>query len=268
MDLAYIAPTSHLDTISAKGGILLALAHLIDDEGKNKYARFHRRKADQGYRVILDNGLFEGAQVDTPALLHRAGLIKAQAVCAPDVLYNSAETIKAFKQFIRAKQDKGMVFDVMGIPQANHPSEWWDCFRFMDLSPDCNLIGLSILSIPRAFNASLGVTGITAARVHIIRQLYLYEILLGRRITRCHLLGLGESLYDLTLAHRLLPVTVASNDSTSCFVHGENLVKYTQMGKIPGGKILKRLDFSDRDLTDEQEEAVRWNIKIAHNLSH
>lgn len=267
MQLAYIAPTAYLDKISAKGGILLALAHLIDDAGKNDYTKFHRRKAQEGHRIICDNGLFEGAQVDTDTLLHRAGLIGAHVVCAPDVLYNSSETIKSFKRFIKAKQDAGMVFDVMGIPQADNPVDWWECFKFMDLSSDCKLIGLSILSVPQSFNVFLGTTGITASRVWLIKQLYLYEILLGRRITPCHLLGLGESLADLIVASRLVPHSVISNDSSSAFVHGAAEVKYTPLGKIPLGKIKDKLNFSfNGPLHPEQEIAIKHNMHIAHTL--
>ncbi len=59
MKLAFITPTSCLEQYSSQGDIYLALAHLIDDNGTNEYARFHRREAEKGRRVILDNGLFQ-----------------------------------------------------------------------------------------------------------------------------------------------------------------------------------------------------------------
>ena len=264
MDLAFITPTTYLERYAALGDFHLALAHLIDDEGKNEYTRFYRLQSEQGKRVYLDNGLFEGNQVPTEDLLHRATLIQAHTVCAPDVLYDSSGTIKAFKEFVRAKQDRGLVFDIMGIPQASNPTDWWECFRFMELSRDCNIIGLSILSIPKSFNEFIGTTGITAARMWLIRQLYLYEILLGRRITKCHLLGLGDHLGDITLANRLLPDTIVSNDSSSAFVHGMRDIMYSKLGRIPGGKIKAKLDFAfDQDLTLEQLGAITHNIATA-----
>lgn len=247
MKLAFITPTAYLNKYAKQGDFYLALAHLIDDDGKNEYARFHRREAQQGKRVILDNGLFEGAQVSTDQLLRRAEVIGAQVVCAPDVLFDSKGTIKAFKQFIKDKQELGAVFDVMGIPQANNPVEWWECFQFMQSQSDCNMVGLSILSVPESFATSAReagyADGITGPRCYLIRELYALSVLSGTRLKPMHLLGLGESYGDVVLANRLLPRDVVSNDSSSTFVHGAAKVRYRQDGNIPGGKIREKLDF-------------------------
>lgn len=267
MKLALITPTNYLNKFATQGDFYLALAHLIDDEGKNEYARFHRRESEKGRRVILDNGLFEGAQVSPEALIQRARVIKAQTVCAPDVLYDSKGTIKGFKSFIRLKHEEGLVCDIMGIPQADNPSDWWECFQFMDLHAECNLIGLSILSIPRAFRNSIGPTSrpITDSRVHLIRQLYAFSYFSGHRITPCHLLGLGESYRDVIEAIKLLGRDIISNDSSSAFVHGMHNVRYRTGGFIPGGKIHEKLDFDlpSNVLNKEQTDAIQDNINEA-----
>lgn len=269
MDLALITPTSFLEKYARRGDIYLALAHLIDDEGQNEYASFHRREAEKGRRVILDNGLFEGSQVSTEALLRRAQAIRASVVCAPDSLYDTLGTIKAFKQFIRDKHEFGLVCDVMGIPQADNSADWWECFRFMELSKECSLIGLSILSIPQSFTDDSWTRPITDSRMYLIRQLANYESLVGRRATPCHMLGLGESLADLILATRLLPRTIISNDSSSAFVHGYNYVEYDGLGNLPGGKILEKLNFDlETELDDFQEAFISNNINKALQLAH
>lgn len=247
MDLAFIVPTAYLEQFAKQGDFYLALAHLIDDNGENEYARFHRREAEQGRRVILDNGLFEGAQVPPESLLRRARAIKAQVVCAPDVLYDSKGTIKAFKEFIRLKQDEGMVINVMGIPQANNPTQWWECWQFMEMHSDCNIIGLSILSVPKSFDILAGQQRdsgyITGARMYLLRQLSSLKSFSGRTLKPMHLLGLGESYADIVTASRLLPEEVVSNDSSSAFVHGIQGTRYTRLGNIPGGKDHTKLDF-------------------------
>lgn len=266
MKLAFITPTAYLDQYAKQGDIYLALAHLIDDEGENEYASFHRREAQQGKRVILDNGLFEGAQVDPESLIRRASAIGAHCVFAPDVLYDAKATIKEFKQFIKLKHEAGLVCEIAGVPQADNPAEWWECFQFMDLHPECNLIGLSILSVPKAFGRDTGPTKrpITDSRVHLIRQLYAYSDLSGRRITPCHLLGLGESYADIVTALQLLPREIVSNDSSSSFVHGLHGVRYQRGGVIPGGKIHEKLDFGiEEDLAADRHEAVQHNIDEA-----
>lgn len=268
MDLAFITPTKYLEKFSKQGTMYLALAHLVDDNGTNNYARFHRREAEKGRKVILDNGLFEGAQVDPQSLIRRARAIRASVVCAPDVLYDSAGTVKEFKSFIKLKHEEGLVCDVMGIPQADNPDGWWDCFRFMDLSKECQLIGLSILSVPASFKRDSWKRPITDSRMHLIRQLHSYEKFLGRPATNCHMLGLGEALSDITLATRLLPDTIISNDSSSAYVHGARQIRYSRLGDIPGGKDHKKLDFNAQTtLFPTQEEAIQYNIDVALTLS-
>lgn len=269
MKQAYITPTSYLSQFASQGDFYLALAHLIDDNGTNEYARFHRRAAEQGRRVILDNGLFEGASVQTDELIQRARAIRAHVVCAPDILYNTKGTIKEFKSFIRAKQEAGLVCDVMGIPQADNPADFWECFQFMDLHPECSIIGLSILSVPKSFSRfGNKEQPITSSRVHFLRQLYAFSDLSGRRITPCHLLGLGESYDDVKVANELLARDVVSNDTSSTFVHGMHGVEYEEDGTIPGGKIHEKLDFDlPRNLTVQQQALIQKNIDIAKRLA-
>lgn len=270
MKLAFITPTAYLNRFSKQGDIYLALAHLIDDDGHNEYSRFHRREAEQGRRVILDNGLFEGSQVSTEQLLQRARAIKASCVCAPDVLYDSKGTIKEFKRFIKARDEFGLVAEIMGIPQASNPTDWWECYQFMDLHPECSIVGLSILSIPESFRTVAKYADrwpITASRMHVIRQLYSFSHLAGRRITPCHLLGLGEHFGDIISAKRYMGRDIVSNDSSSAFVHGYNDVQYTGIGSIPGGKIKEKLDFSIDSLNETQDELIQNNIDIAKHIA-
>lgn len=254
-----------MNTFAIQGDLFLALAHLIDDDGKNEYARFHRRMSEEGRRVILDNGLFEGAQVSTESLLQRARVIKASVVCAPDSLYDSAGTIKRFKEFIRAKQEVGLVSEVMGIPQANNPDDWWECWRFMELSKECDIIGLSILSIPQSFKVTSPFP-ITGSRLYLLKQLYFYQDILGRQFKPCHLLGLGESYADIICANQYLPKQVLSNDSSSAFVHGMHGVRYDKNGHWTGGKISEKLDFSLEKV--DNESIIQQNINIAKNISN
>lgn len=267
MQLAFITPTAYLDRFSCQGDVHLALAHLVDDNGENEYSRFHRREAQQGRRVILDNGLFEGAQVDTESLLQRAAVIGAQCVCAPDILYDSKGTIKEFKKFIRAKQEFGLVCEVMGIPQARNPNDWWECYQFMDLHTDCSLVGLSILSIQKSFGHLAGGT-ITGSRMYLLRQLFSYSDISGHKLKPIHLLGLGESYDDIKLARAILGREVVSNDSSSCFVHGYKNVGYKPNGIVPGGKDLKKLSFGCRDLHERQATIIQHNINIAKEIAH
>lgn len=273
MKLAFITPTKYLDKFATQGDIYLALAHLIDDKGQNDYAQFHIKEKEKGRIVYLDNGLFEGAQVDPLALIHRAKLIGADVVCAPDALYDAKQTVKEFKRFIKLKQDEGLVAKVMGIPQADNPGEWWGCYQFMDSSKDCDMIGLSILSIPASFqhlirmNASDIDQPIAHSRMHLIEQLYTVSHLTGKRVTPMHLLGLGESYDDIEAASHYLPRDIVSNDSSSAFVHGMHGVIYEETGAIHGGKIKEKLDFSLETLNPWQENAIDKNIKMAKEFA-
>lgn len=271
MKLAFITPTAYLEEFSSQGDFYLALAHLVDDDGNNDYARFHRREAEQGRRVILDNGLFEGAQVSTDQLLRRAEAIGASVVCAPDVLFDCKGTIKAFKQFIRDKQEHGLVCDVMGIPQADNPVDWWECFQFMQSQSDCDMVGLSILSIPKSFASAAGARSghaITDSRVYLIRELYALSVLSGTRLKPMHLLGLGSSYMDVVAANHLLPRDIVSNDSSSAFVHGMNGVIYDDEGRLTEGKIEKKLHFDIVSVDPQSEEDIQYNIDKAKEITN
>lgn len=271
MKLCYITPTSYLHKFASQGDMHLALAHLVDDNAKNEYASFYRRESERGKRVILDNGLFEGAQVEPEALIQRARGIKAQVVCAPDVLYDSRATIKEFKRFIKLKHEEGLVAEIMGIPQANNRSEWWECFQFMQLHEGCDILGLSILSVPKCFKgigSHFDKWPITSSRVALIQQLRSLESVFKHRIKPCHLLGLGETYADIYAAQRYLSKTIISNDSSSAFVHGMHGKVYTGSGVIPGGKIREKLDFSlpYNALNDVQIKDIQTNIDISKKI--
>lgn len=271
MKLAFITPTAFLHHFATQGDFHLALAHLVDDNGENEYTRFYRREAESGKPVILDNGLFEGAQVEPETLIQRARVVKAQVVCAPDVLYDSRGTIKEFKRFIRLKHEEGLVAKIMGIPQADNRVDYWECFQFMLMHKECDLIGLSILSIPKSFKGvgeGADRWPITASRMHFIQQLHSFQSVFGHRIKPCHLLGLGESYADIFTAKRLLPRTIISNDSSSAFVHGLEGQLYTSSGILPHGKSRKRLDFSlpYNALSEEQISNIQKNIDIAKKI--
>lgn len=263
MKQAFITPTAYLSKFASQGDLYLALAHLIDDEGRNEYTQFHINEKRKGRTVYLDNGLFEGSQVDPTDLIKKAKLLQPDVVCAPDILYDSKATIKEFKKFIKLKQEEGLVAKIMGIPQASSPEDWWDCFQFFDTNKDCDLIGLSILSVPKAFGGS-----ITRSREHLIEQLYTHSILSDRRLTPMHMLGLGESYDDIRLATQLLPRDIISNDSSSTFVHGMCGVIYGEDGSIFGGKIEEKLDFSIETLNRYQEDAINRNIEIARRIAN
>lgn len=266
MQLAFITPTAYLEKYSVQGDFYLALAHLVDSKGENAYTQFHSRESKRGKRVVLDNGLFEGSQVSTSDLLDRAAVIKADVVCAPDALYDSKGTIKAFKQFIRAKQDAGVVAKVMGIPQADNEHDWWDCFHFMQTNPDCDMIGLSILSIPKSFGKNLGKNRITLSRIRLIEQLYSYKEFSGHDLKPMHMLGLGEGYADIMLANRLLPNEIVSNDSSSAFVHGMQGITYDRFGHLINGKDHTKLNFNmawTNHPAAIDHEVIQQNIHLA-----
>lgn len=261
MKLAFIAPTAYLEKYSTQGDFYLALAHLLGDA---EYLNFHLEEKAKGKIVYLDNGLFEGAQVTPDELINHVARLGPDVVCAPDVLYNSKATIKAFKSFIKLKQEAGLVCKVMGIPQADNPHDWWDCFQFFDTCKDCDMIGLSILSIPKSFSGS-----ITESRRHVIKQLFIHSHMSGRRLTPMHLLGLGEGYGDMQTANCMLPREILSNDSSSAFVHGCYDVVYNKDGTIPGGKIKAKLDFDLKVAGDTQtENLIQQNINIAKKIAY
>ncbi|MGH8897385.1 MAG: hypothetical protein ACRDZ4_10275 [Egibacteraceae bacterium] len=170
IDLAVIASRPHLDQLSARGSIDMALTHLVLDHPA--YAAYYRTRAEAGITVLLDNSAYEmetetGQGMAAIPVLNAAVQIGASVVVCQDVLYDAAATVAATRQFLGQVADIGAeLYRFMGVPQGRTRAEWLVCYEQLVAMPGVDVIGLSKLSVPRCFDAP-----VAEARLACVDQL-------------------------------------------------------------------------------------------------
>lgn len=259
----FICPTAFINDpyIGGRSDFLLALSHLIDDEATNEYAQAVKQFKTTWKQVILDNGLFENHSPEgSESLVQKAMKIGADIVFAPDFLYQREATVKAFDEFFEISTKLGAQFKFGYVVQADNRKDYLEAFEQANLDPRIDLIGLSILSVPKSFEEVTKTSDITVNRIECIKQIDEFVI---DPIKPCHMLGLGESLLDLAEAKNY--PWIYSNDSSSAFQTGKHLKKYEHLN-VPGGKVHEKVVFEQTSITGEQAGYIVDNINTIKNL--
>ncbi len=257
MNLAFITPTKYINEFGNQGDFILALSHLMDYEETNDYEKAVKNTK---LPVILDNGLFENHKAEgIETLIEKAKMINAHTFFAPDVLYNSKETQKELSR--AQKLNEGTGLGLAAVVQADNYYDYINQLLDFNSDPNVDLIGLSILSIPKSFEKSIGEYNITKSRIALLDQMIIMNRREGTKWKNCHLLGIGDSYEDVVFAHKYCPFVV-SNDSSSAFQTGLNNKIYYENLQVPGGKIKEKVDFDLQEITIFQEQCIQTNINL------
>lgn len=272
--LAFISPTKWITTLGSQGDFQLGLAHLLDRHQSNDY---ERALLDTGQQIILDNSLFELHKPEGIDSLIAKGLrIKATHFFAPDFLYNKDKTLEALNNTIyiwkKLRADKNI--KIAAVVQGETEEEWLEMYDKLQEMPEVDLIGLSILSVPRCFGSfNRARTSkkdvyqhkdeeITSSRIKLLKTLITRN---KPNNKKCHLLGLGSSLEDIIFATKNCPFVV-SHDSSSAIWSGFQNKKLLDDGLIEGGKSEIKVDFNYLETNKEQIQLAQENINKYKSL--
>lgn len=257
MKISFITPTAYIREYQSQSDFILALSHLIDLDSENQYEKAIR---ETGLPIILDNGLYEnGIPEPVESLVKKAKKIGATTAFCPDYLYDAEATRDEIDTAYPIFQEAGI--KMAAIVQSDNEDEWLRLYDQFVLDDRISLIGLSILSIRKAFSSNYGGVGgsIVGARIKCL------EKLLMRPSKTCHLLGAGEGYEDILYAHKNCSF-VESHDSSSAFwnaMQGKKLVELmTGSIRVEGGKTEVPVDFSFNSATSEQLERAQQNINL------
>ena len=262
---SYIAPTSLIELYSNRGDFHLTLAHLLEKEETTEY---EKQILESGKPIYLDNGLFEnGESVPLEDLIEHACRLNAVYVFAPDVLYNSEETLKniepAYNLLQKKNKEWGTNVKLAAVPQAGSYFDYLQCLMQMNQDEKISLIGLSILSIPKSFEEILGVWNVSMSRLLLLRTMLESQV----RFKDCHLLGAGSSYVDVSYAAKNCSF-VKSHDSSSAIWNGvqEHIIKAD--GDLDKGKTSVHVDFNfEEALSEVQMSAIEHNIDMVDILT-
>ena len=143
MKIANIYPIANQANYKDEEYVMI-LAHLID--------RYNPENFNENQYIIMDNGLFEKAQVSTNLqdvidLAENSG-IPVNEIIIPDAVNNSLETIKLFEQAIPVIKEWQWKYRFMFVAQANNYDELSKMFNYINqYEGELNLsIGVSKLT--------------------------------------------------------------------------------------------------------------------------
>ena len=117
MHIANITPPQWAGTFP-QGPYRMALAHWVLDN--QLYAK--KIRLDDPY-ILMDNGAFEGSQVEVALLNEATTRIAASEVVLPDTPGNARETLQKSWASLGRIASKRIMF----VPQGNSIEEWSDC---------------------------------------------------------------------------------------------------------------------------------------------
>ena len=110
---------------------VMILAHLVKD-GKYRKKNFN----DAGQYIIMDNGLFEKAQVSTSLLdcirIAEDSGIRVNEIIIPDAVNDSARTIELFLENLETILDYQNEYKFMFVAQANYEHELEQMINFIN----------------------------------------------------------------------------------------------------------------------------------------
>lgn len=168
----YITPIEYL-TYTQYSNTHLVLAHMVHEDPD--YAEFYRTRSASGDFLIMDNSAFElGESFPPEALLELAERCGAHAIVLPDYPgKHSSHTIQAAEKYIPLFKSHG--YACMFVPQSETGDidDWLKCYEYASNHPDIDIIGMSILGIPNAFqHVHVGYARVVATQVLMEHNLF------------------------------------------------------------------------------------------------
>lgn len=142
---------------------------------------------------------------------------------------------------------------IAAVVQADNVADYMQQLLQFNEIPEVDLIGISILSVPKSFGLP-----IVESRIELMKKMI---NLADQGIVwkDMHLLGLGDSYEDVVFAKNNCP-WIKSNDTSCCFQSGLFGVRLTDNLKVPGGKVEEKVVFKQEILTDIQRNDIQFNI--------
>lgn len=214
---------------------------------------------------IMDNSVYlNNEPLPTKDFMKVYEQLLPSCVIAPDFPYDLPNTITATDSFVKEYTGK-IDARIMGVPQGNSYAEYMTCFmRLLDI-PEISIIGINMFmdwAHPSFKKMS------KSERVQKMRTLVMQNVHdevsriqeADERQLDIHLLGLvlgPEILY----ANKYNLDTIVSCDSSSAFMHGYNLIRYTRKG-LQEKLWDKKLDFSISSVSPTQKICIMHNVHM------
>jgi len=151
MELSLICPLAHLDmSYLLPGRFCIAPIAAANED----YFAFFQNAAGKGYKVILDNGVFEAITIEDDRLIAMAKDMGATTLIAPDTIGANAAAnyVKAVAFCSKARNlyYNGQLMFVVQCP-VNHDTEFWKVLDLALTEPFFDVIGICRDAVYNAF---------------------------------------------------------------------------------------------------------------------
>lgn len=203
-----------------------ALVHLLDTS--SQYAELFEQARENGREVILDNSVFElGSAYDDDAFVKWVRRLQPTWYIVPDVLEDSAETIKRFNEFVSKYPELPALR--IGVAQGSSDAEILECYK--ELEPQCDMMAFSFdyshwmdtyVEEPTRWHALM------RGRIEFLHQ-YIDEFNTSKKH---HLLGcaLPQEMRYYSDLRQQFPGFLYSVDTSNPVVHGLHGIEYEPRG--------------------------------------
>ena len=257
-----ICPVAQLERFATLSDFHLILPHLV--EKYPKYTEFYRDRIDKGDHVLLDNSIFEyGVSYDYKKMIDIACRLNVSEMSAPEVLRDRIASRILRDEFLNYYSKSDCKIPVIAVAQGHDVFEVIDSYFELLEIKEIPYLGLPFDIDEQIPGVSEHVHSLTLRRV--LNRWYLVECIYERSLKKkvqlkpTHLMGLSDPV-ELQRYVGEKYKWVRSNDSSSAFVHGSNLIIYTERGLF-GEKISQKLDFEGyENLSQEQVNCIMMNI--------
>lgn len=276
----HIAPTKKLSTMTARNGAHLLLAHLVEQD--EEYANYYANLAD-GKVKIMDNSAFEMFKQGRP-MYDSSKLVEMGQRCKADVIVMSdypkehwTKTMQAAQRMIPELKAAG--FGTFFVPQG----EFGDVegvlnsFKWAIENPDVDLIGMSILTCPIAFEVNESAHGNEKrhdayklqrflSRWKMFKALDEANLLTVGALKKFHCLGMTDGPNEIELLKEFHPY-IYSWDSSAAVWAGLNGVAFDRSPSgLQYGKVESEVDFGYNHDVPTLNKMVEFNIEYINRL--
>lgn len=263
MLLSFITPIDYIEEFGSQGDFILALSHLLPSSTKNSQnsVAYEQAILKTGLPIYLDNGCFENhfpEAIDT--LIEKAIKLKAELFFAPDALYDRKRTMIELRYAIDLRNLLCPEIKIGAIVQADNTKDYMEQLIEFQSMKEVDVIGLSILSIPKSYNMP-----IVESRITLMKDMLAFQNATGIVWKPMHLLGQGDSQKDILFAKENCP-WILSNDSSCCFQSGLFGKRLTDDLEVPDGKVKNKVVFGLMHITVKQREDIQYNINLSKKI--
>lgn len=263
MELSLITPTAYMEMTKLLGG-RFCIAPIARDN--KAYFDFFLHASQEGYKVILDNGVFESDRMDAGAYIDLAIALDAKVVVAPDMIGAPIDVNRKvcleFAAALKRAWPVGMKPPaLMYVPQcspgAGACDQFYEEIDWALCSQDAfDWIGICRDAVYNAFKDITYSTDQEINRLFFVQRAIEYfskKAILGKH---WHFLGLGQQLH--LIQHYWF---VDSMDTATLFYHAtcDNMVAEGFLPPLPR----RPKDYFKMQAFNEFEPLVEFNCRAA-----